>query len=100
MVFTCYLITYLMVTSVSCLDSNVSYLYENELFCKFQFDLILSNFILVDGIHFQKQTKTSSILERDVTLTCCYNQTRVLIMQHSQNSVLPTTEIAVYTISK
>lgn len=54
----------------------------------------------LDGTHFQKQTKTSFILERDVTLTCCYNQTRVLIMQHSQNSVLPTTEIAVYTISK
>ncbi|KAK7582636.1 hypothetical protein V9T40_014081 [Parthenolecanium corni] len=54
----------------------------------------------LDSTHFQKQGKPCTILERDVTLTSCYNQTRVLIFQHSQNGALPGTDIAVYTVSK
>lgn len=57
-------------------------------------------FVAVENSPFQKQIRVVTILERDVILTACYGQARVLIFQHSQNTPLPGTEVAVYTLSK
>jgi len=98
-VFTYSRTTLQIATSKSYHDWNVSTLDPRfAITTRFMFNFHL---VLVENpSQVQNQCRPSSILERDVTLTSCYNQTRVLILQHSQNSALPNTEIAVYTISK